>query len=182
MSPLPVKAESATLAQTEKAAASSSLPWQLFSSTSGRYIVDLPGIPEAQTSTSMLLDQELSWHMNAVTLPAIDAADRFEYYLVAYIDIPRSLRYEYSPKALLDAAIATIASDIQDAQLSDTLEIEAIAYWGMPARLLTGAGAGQYVVMTLSMTGDRLYLLLAIDDDLASFEHFFTSFTPIPQG
>jgi hypothetical protein len=71
-------------------------------------------------------------------------------------------------------------NDIQDEQLSATLAIEEIAYWGVPARLLTGQGLGQFVVMNLSTTGDRLYLLLAIDDDIANFEHFFNSFNFIP--
>lgn len=178
--PLKVKAEPTTLAQVETAAASSSLPWQFFSSTPGQYIVDLPGTPEEQTSTSTLLDRELTWHMSGVTVSAVGEADLFEYYLVAYIDIPRGLRYEYSQQELLDAATAMVLDDVQDEQLSETLEIEEIAYWGMPARLLTGEGFGQYVVMNLSTTGDRLYLLLAVDDDLANFEHFFNSFSFIP--
>ena len=178
--PLKAEAEPPTLAQVEEAAASSSLPWQFFSSTAGQYVVELPGTPETQTSTSTLLDRELTWHMNGVTLPAVDEADLFEYYLVAYIDIPRSLRYEYSQKELLDAAIATVVDDIQDEQLSATLAVEEIAYWGVPARLLTGEGLGQYVVMNLSTTGDRLYLLLAIDDDLENFDHFFNSFNFVP--
>jgi hypothetical protein len=178
--PLKVKAEQPTLAQVETAAASSSLPWQFFSSTAGQYIVDLPGTPEAQTSTSTLLDRELTWHMSGITVPAVDEADLFEYYLVAYINIPRSLRYEYSQKEMLDAATAMVLDNVQDEQLSQTLEIEEIAYWGMPARLLTGEGFGQSVAMILSTTGDRLYLLLAIDDDLANFEHFFNSFNFVP--
>ena len=178
--PLKAKAEPPTLAQTEETEAASSLPWQIVSSTAGQYIVELPGMPEEQTSTSTLLDQELTWHMSGVTVPAVGEADLFEYYLVAYLDIPRSLRYEYSQQELLDAATATVLNDIQDDQLSQTLAIEEIAYWGVPARLLTGQGLGQFVVMNLSMTGDRLYLLLAIDDDIANFEHFFNSFNFIP--
>jgi hypothetical protein len=34
--------------------------------------------------------------------------------------------------------------------------------------------------MNLSTTGDRLYLLLAIDDDLENFEYFFNSFSFVP--
>lgn len=178
--PLKVEAEPTTLAQVETAAASSSLPWQFFNSTAGDYVVDLPGTPVEQSSTSPLLERELRWQMSSVTLPAVDEADLFEYYLVAYADIPRGLRYEHSQQELLDAAIATVVSTIQDEQLSATLAIEPIAYWGVPARLLTGEGLGQYVVMNLSTTGDRLYLLLAIDDDVENFEYFFNSFSFIP--
>lgn len=178
--PLKAKAKPPALPQVDIAAASSSLPWQLISSTPGQYIVELPGTPEEQTSTSTLLDRELTWHMSGVTVSAVDESDLFEYYLVAYIDIPRSLRYEYSQKELLDAAMATVLNDFQDEQLRETLAIEEIAYWGIPARLLTGQGLGQFVVMNLSTTGDRLYLLLAIDDDLANFDHFFNSFNFIP--
>ncbi|NJL49892.1 MAG: hypothetical protein HC929_23955 [Leptolyngbyaceae cyanobacterium SM2_5_2] len=77
------------LAQSETAETIASLPWQFFSSTPGRYIVDLPGMATEQTSTSTLLDRELVWHMSAVTVPAIDKTDLFEYYLVADLDIPQ---------------------------------------------------------------------------------------------
>lgn len=176
----PFKANAETSVLSQNPSASSTLPWQFFSSTTGQYIVDLPGTPVEQTSTSVLLDRELRWNMTAVTLPAVDETDLFEYYLVAYIDIPRSLRYEFSQQALLDAATNTIVNDIQDEQLNDSLDVEEISFLGVPARLLTGQGLGQYVVMTLSTTGDRLYLLLAIDDDLANFEHFFNSFNFVP--
>ncbi len=73
-----------------------------------------------------------------------------------------------------------MVSDIQDEQLSTTLAIEAIAFQGLPARLMTAEGLGQFLVATLSTTGDRLYLVLAIDDDQANFEHFFESFSLIP--
>lgn len=178
--PSAAKAETPTLAQQDPAEDRSSLPWAFFNSTAGDYVVDLPGTPVEQSSTSSFLERDLRWQMSSVTLPAVDEADLFEYYLVAYADIPRSLRYEYSQQELLDAAIATVVDDIQDEQLSATLAIEPIAYWGVPARLLTGEGLGQYVVMNLSTTGDRLYLLLAIDDDLENFEHFFNSFSFVP--
>jgi hypothetical protein len=182
--PLAAKAEPPILAQPDTQPEipenSQSLPWEFFNSTAGDYVVDLPGTPVEQSSTSSLLEHDLRWQMDSVTLPVVDEADLFEYYLVAYVDIPRGLRYENSQQELLDAAISTVVNDIEDEQLSSTLEIEPIAFRGVPARLLTGQGLGQSVVMTLSITGDRLYLLLAIDDDLANFEHFFNSFSFVP--
>jgi hypothetical protein len=178
--PLKVKAEQPILAQLENAEASQSLPWQLFSSTPGKYVVDLPGTPEEKTGTSTVLGRELLWHLNEVTIPAIDEADLFEYYLVAYIDIPRGLRYEYSQRELLDSVVTTVVNDIQNEQLNATLETETIAYQGLPARLLTGQGFGQYFATILSVTSDRIYLLLAIDDDQANFEHFYNSFSLVP--
>lgn len=156
------------------------LPWQSFPSTSGNYVVDLPGTPLEQTSTSPLLGRELHWQMAAVTLPAVDESDLFEYYLVAYADIPRSLRYEFSQKELLDAAANSVVNDIQDEQINETLLVEEVAFQGLPSRLMTAEGLGQFWVATLSITGDRLYLVLAIDDDQANFEHFYNSFSVVP--
>jgi hypothetical protein len=121
--PIAAKAETPTLAQQEPAENSSSLPWEFFSSTAGDYVVDLPGTPVEQSSTSSLLERELRWQMSSVTLPAVDEADLFEYYLVAYADIPRSLRYEYSQQELLDAATTTVVNDIQDERLNATLRL-----------------------------------------------------------
>ena len=174
------KAEKAVLAQQETTENSQSLLWQPSSPTAGRYIVDLPGTPVEQTSTSTLLSHELRWHMHSVTLPAVDETDLFEYYLVAYADIPRRLRYEFSQKEVLDAAAMAIVSDIQSEQLSATLSMEEIAFQGLPSRLMTAEGLGQFLAATLTVTGDRLYLVLAIDDDQANFEHFFESFSVVP--
>jgi hypothetical protein len=159
---------------------SQSLSWQMFSSTPGKYVVDLPGTPTKDAGTSSLLERELSWQVNGVTVPAVNEADLFEYYLVAYGDIPRRLRYDYSQKELLDSVVTSVVNDIQDEQLKNTLKTEAIAFQGLPARLLTGQAFGQYFVAILSVTGDRVYLLLAIDDDLDNFEHFYNSFSLIP--
>lgn len=166
--------------QPEVADAVPALPWQFFSSTAGKYVVDLPGSATEETGTSSVLERELRWQMRAVTRPAIDETDLFEYYLVAHADIPRSLRYAYSQKDLLDAVVTSVVNDIQDKQLSTTLKTEEIAYKGLPSRLLTGEGFGQGFVAILSITDDRLYLLLAVDDDPANFEHFYTSFNLIP--
>lgn len=178
--PLKVAAEPILLSQPEFPEDRQLLPWQLSPSTSGNYIVDLPGTPLEQTSTSALLERELRWQMASVTLPAADESDLFEYYLVAYADIPRSLRYEFSQKELLDAAATSVVNDIQDEQLSATLTIEEVAFQGLPSQLMTAEGLGQFLVATLSTTGDRLYLVLAIDDDQANFEHFYNSFRLIP--
>ncbi len=156
------------------------LPWAMVTSTAGKYVVDLPGTPTAQTSTSPLLERDLQWHMNSVTIPAADDTDLFEYYLVAYADVPRRLHYDFSQKDLLEAATTSVVDDIQDEQLNASLVIEEVAFQGLPARLLTAQGLGQYFVATLSLTGDRFYLLLAIDDDQANFEHFFNSLSLIP--
>ncbi len=179
---LPVKAaaEPVLLSQQATPDDRQGLPWRSFPSTSGNYIVDLPGIPLKQTSISTLLERELHWQMAAVTRPAVNKSDLFEYYLVAYADIPRSLRYEFSQKELLDAAAIRVVNDIRDEQLSATLTIEEIAFQGLPSRLMTAEGLGQFLVATLSMTGDRLYLVLAIDDDQANFEHFYNSFNITP--
>jgi hypothetical protein len=45
---------------------------------------------------------------------------------------------------------------------------------------MSAEGLGQFLVFTLSITGDRLYLVLAIDDDQANFEHFYNSFSLVP--
>ncbi|WP_035984924.1 hypothetical protein [Leptolyngbya sp. KIOST-1] len=82
------RAEQPVLAQQESAENSQALPWQPSSPISGRYLVDLPGTPVEQTGTSTLLNHELRWHMRSVTRPAVDEIDLFEYYLVAYADIP----------------------------------------------------------------------------------------------
>ena len=179
-SPTKADAEPLSLAQAAVENTSQTLPWQMVASTTGKYVVDLPGTPAEQTSTSSLLERNLQWQMSSVTIPAVDDADLFEYYLVAYADVPRSLRYEFSQKELLDAATTSVVNDIQDEQLNDTLVIEEVAFQGLPARLLTAQGLGQYFVATLSLTGDRLYLLLAIDDDQANFEHFFNSLSLVP--
>jgi len=179
-SPVKALAEQPFLAQTPLEVSGQPLPWQVVTSTEGKYVVDLPGTPTEQTSTSTLLERDLRWHMGAVTLPAMNDTDLFEYYLVAYADVPRSLRYEFSQRELLEAAAASIVNDIHDQQLNDTLVIEEIAFQGLPAQLLTAQGLGQYLVATLSLTGDRFYLLLAIDDDQANFEHFFNSLSLVP--
>jgi hypothetical protein len=178
--PLKAAAEPALLSQQETSDDRQLLPWQSSPSTSGNYIVDLPGSPLEQASTSPLLERELHWQMTSVTLPAADESDLFEYYLVAYADIPRSLRYEFSQKELLDAAATQVVNDIQDEQLSATLAIEEVAFQGLPSRLMTAEGLGQFLVATLSITGDRLYLVLAIDDDQANFQHFYNSFSVVP--
>jgi hypothetical protein len=179
-SPTKAAAEQSPPAQSAVEDVDQTLPWQLVASTTGKYVVDLPGTPAEQTSTSSLLERDLEWHMSSVTLPAINDTDLFEYYLVAYADVPRSLRYEFSQKELLDAATTRVVNDIQDEQLNESLVIEEVAFQGLPARLLTAQGLGQYFVATLSLTGDRLYLLLAIDDDQANFEHFFNSLSLVP--
>jgi len=179
-SPVKALAEQPFLAQTPLEVSGQPLPWQVVTSTEGKYVVDFPGTPTEQTSTSTLLERDLRWHMSAVTIPAIDDADLFEYYLVAYADVPRSLSYEFSQRELLEAAAASIVNDIQDQQLNDTLVTEEIAFHGLPAQLLTAQGLGQYFVATLSLTGDRFYLLLAIDDDQVNFEHFFNSLSLVP--
>jgi hypothetical protein len=178
--PLAAKAEQPILAQQEALENGQSLPWEFFNSTAGNYVVELPGSPVEQSGTSSLLEQELSWQMNSVTVPAATETDLFEYYLIAYADIPRRLRYEYSQQELLDAAGISVVNDIQDEQLNETLTMEEIAFHGLPARLMTAEGLGQYFVTILSITGDRLYLQLAIDDDEENFEHFFESFNLIP--
>ena len=159
---------------------SQSFPWQIFSSTPGKYVIDLPGTPAKQTGTITLMGQELSWQLNGVTVPAVNEADLFEYYLVAYSDIPRKLRYDYSQKELLDSVVTRVVNDIQDKQLKTSLQTKEIAFQGLPSRLLTGQGFGQYFTAILSITGDRVYLLLAIDDDVDNFEHFYNSFSLIP--
>jgi hypothetical protein len=179
-SPTKAAAEPPPLAQATVENTRQTLPWQMVASTAGKYVVDLPGTPAEQTSTSSLLERDLQWQMSSVTIPAVDDADLFEYYLVAYADVPRSLRYEFAQKELLDAATTSVVDDIQDEQLNESLVIEEVAFQGLPARLLTAQGLGQYFVATLSLTGDRLYLLLAIDDDQANFEHFFNSLSLIP--
>jgi hypothetical protein len=178
--PLQATAEPLLLSQQQPSEDRQLLPWQSSPSTSGNYIVDLPGPPLEQTSTSPLLERELRWQMASVTLSAVDESDLFEYYLVAYADIPRSLRYEFSQKELLDAAADRVANDIQDEQISATLTVEEIAFQGLPSRLMTAEGWGQFLVATLSIAGDRLYLVLAIDDDQANFEHFYNSFSVVP--
>lgn len=178
-----VIAEQTTSPQSEVTAANeavTSLPWQFFASTPGKYVVDLPGTPAEETGTSLLLERELRWQMSTVTRPAMDEGDLFEYYLVAHADIPRILSYEHSQKDLLDAVVTSVIEDIQDEQLNDTLNTDAIAFRGLPARLLTGKGLGQGFVAILTLTGDRVYLLLAIDDDPANFEHFYSSFSLVP--
>lgn len=173
-------AEQLPIAQASGEEMGQALPWQIVTSTAGKYVVELPGMATEQTSTSPLLERDLQWHMSSVTVPAADDTDLFEYYLVAYADVPRSLRYHFSQKELLEAATASIVDDIQDEQLNESLVIEAVAFQGLPARLLTAQGLGQYFVATLSLTGDRFYLLLAIDDDQANFEHFFNSLSLVP--
>lgn len=175
-----VGAETTSPTQPSNTKNSQSLSWQMFSSTSGKYVVDFPERPAKETGTSTLLERELSWQLNGVTVPAVDEADLFEYYLVAYGDIPRRLRYDYSQKELLDSVVTSVVNDIQDEQLKTTLKTEEIAFQGLPSRLLTGKGFGQYFVAILSVTDDRVYLLLAIDDDLDNFEHFYNSFRLIP--
>jgi hypothetical protein len=175
-----VGAETTSPTQPSNNENSQSLSWQMFSSTSGKYVVDLPGTPAKETGTSTLLERELSWQLNGVTVPAVNETDLFEYYLVAYSDIPRRLRYDYSQKELLDSVVTSVVNDIQDEQLKTTLKTEEIAFQGLPSRLLTGQGFGQYFVAILSVTGDRVYLLLAIDDDSENFEHFYNSFSLIP--
>jgi hypothetical protein len=177
---LPLVAAEPPTPQAETVANRQSLSWQPAPSTAGKFVVDLPGTPTEQTSISSLLEREVTWHMTAVTVPAIDETDLFEYYLVAYADVPRSLRYEFSQKELMDAAAASVVADIEDEQLQQTLAVEEIAFQGLPSRLMTGEGLGQFFAATLSLTGDRLYLLLAIDDDQANFEHFYDSFCFIP--
>lgn len=81
---------------------SQGLPWQTFSSTTGRYLVDFPGTPIEQTGSSTLLGYDLHWHMNSVTLPAVDETDVFEYYMVAHIDLPRGLPYKFSQQEIKD--------------------------------------------------------------------------------
>ncbi len=180
LSPTKAVAEHPPLAQAAVEDMGQTLPWQMVASTAGKYVVDLPGTPAEQTSTSSLLERDLQWQMSSVTIPAVDDADLFEYYLVAYADVPRSLRYEFAQKELLDAATTSVVDDIQDEQLNESLVIEEVAFQGLPARLLTAQGLGQYFVATLSLTGDRLYLLLAIDDDQTNFEHFFNSLSLVP--
>jgi hypothetical protein len=175
-----VEAQPTSSTQPTNTENSQSLSWQMFSSTPGKYVVDLPGTPTKDTGTSTLLERELSWQLNGVTVPAVNEADLFEYYLVAYSDIPRRLRYDHSQKELLDSVVTSVVNDIQDEQLKTTLKIEEIAFQGLPSRLLTGQGFGQYFVAILSITGDRVYLLLAIDDDSDNFEHFYNSFSLIP--
>lgn len=174
------EAEPPVLAQVENTELSESLPWELFSPTAGKYVIDLPGNPEQQIGTSTILDRELEWNVNSVLVSAIDEVDLFEFYLVAYIDIPRKLRYEFSQKELLDATVASIIQDIEDEQISSTLEIEEIAFQGLPSRFLTAQGFGQYFAVNVSITDDRVYLLLGIDDDAANFEHFYNSFSLVP--
>jgi hypothetical protein len=178
--PTQAAAEPPPLAQAAVDDRGQTLHWQLVNSTAGKYVVDLPGTPVEQTSTSSLLERDLQWHMSSVTIPAVDDTDLFEYYLVAYADVPRSLRYGFSQKDLLDAATTSVVNDIQDEQLNESLVIEAVAFQGLPSRLLTAQGLGQYFVATLSLTGNRFYLLLAIDDDQANFEHFFNSLSLVP--
>ncbi len=175
-----VEAEPTAPKQSTNTENSQSLPWEMFSSTPGKYVIDLPGMPKKDTGTSNLLEQELNWQLNGVTVPAVDETDLFEYYLVAYADIPRRLRYDYSQKELLDSVVTSVINDIEDEQLKTTLETEEIAFQGLPSRLLTGEGFGQYFVAILSITGDRIYLLLAIDDDAENFKHFYDSFSLIP--
>lgn len=177
-----IKAEQSTsiLAQVDNAENSESLPWQVFSSTSGRFVVDLPGESLEQNSTSILLERELTWHMNAAVSLAVDESDLYEYYLVAYVDLPRGLRYNYSQKELLDAMADQIVNDIEDEEIKRTLVQEEIAFHGLPSRLMTAQGLGQYFAAILSITDNRMYLLLAIDDDEANFEHFYNSFSLVP--
>jgi hypothetical protein len=131
--PLKAAAEPALLSQQESFEDRQLLPWQSSPSTSGNYIVDLPGTPLEQASTSPLLERELRWQMASVTLPAVDESDLFEYYLVAYADIPRSLRYEFSQKEVLDAAATSVVNDIQDERLNETLAIEEVVFQGLPS-------------------------------------------------
>ncbi len=180
LSPVKTAAEAPPIAQSALENTGQTLPWKLVTSTPGKYVVDLPGTPAEQISTSPLLERNLQWHMSSVTIPAVDDKDLFEYYLVAYADVPRSLRYNFSQKQLLDAATTSVVNDIKDDQLSTTLTVEEVAFQGLPSRLLTARGLGQYFVATLSLTGDRLYLLLAIDNDQANFERFFNSLSLVP--
>lgn len=178
--PFSIKAEQFILSQVEISEDGQSLPWQVFSSTSGRYVVDLPGDPLEKTSSSNLLERELTWHMNEVVSLAVDESDLYEYYLVAYVDLPRGLRYEYSQKELLDTMADQIVNDIEDEEIKQTLAQEEVAYHGLPSRLMTAQGLSQYFAAILSITGDRFYLLLAIDDDEANFERFYDSFSLVP--
>lgn len=156
------------------------LPWQQLSSDSGRYLVDLPGSPVRDTATSVLLNQELQWQINSVTTTTTDDTDLFEYYFIAYADLPRSLSYQYSQETILNAAVAEVTENIQAPDIRTTFTDEPIAYNGLPSRLMTAEGYGQYVISSLSITGDRLYLLIAVDDDIQNFTHFFDSVIFVP--
>lgn len=183
---LPAIAQTQPVPQTQPETATATqptLPWQLVTSTSGRFLVELPGTPEANTGTLTVLNTELTWHTTAVTLPTVDSpegSDLFEYYMVAYADLPRRLTYEHSQKSILDAVVANLVAELDNAEIRQTLQVEEVAFKGLPARFLTADCFEQFCVGGIAITGDRLYLALAIDDQRESFEHFFESliFTP----
>jgi hypothetical protein len=183
---LPALAEMAPLPQAKQDTppdAQPILPWQLVTSTPGRYLVELPGPPEEKTSTTPLLGVELNWFTHSVTIPTVDepdGVDLFEYYMVSYADLPRELSYEYSQKEILDAMVAQLIDELEDDEIRATLETEAVAFKGLPARVMTADCFEQFCVGGIALTPDRLYVALAIDDDLESFDYFFESLTFIP--
>ena len=167
-------------AQSAEDTASTFETWIPFSTTSGGYYAEFPVQPDPKTSTSELLDTELTWQMQLAASKAETEEDLPEVYMVAYADLPKQMTYFNSQKDILDAAVTAVIEGIESQQLKDTLEVEEKAYNGLPTRVLTGEGLGQFVVAGLSITGDRLYLMLALDDDSESFLHFFQTLSFVP--
>lgn len=184
--PPPTSAEIAPFSQTKQDTAPDEqpkLPWQLVTSTPGRYLVELPGTPQEETSTTPLLNTELNWVTTAVTIPTVDepdGVDLFEYYMVSYAYLPPQLSYKYSQEEILDAAVAQVVEELDDDEIRQTLSIEAVAFKGLPSRLMTADCFEQFCVGGIALTSDRLYVILAIDDDLESFDYFFESLTFLP--
>ncbi len=123
--------------------ASAPLEWQLFSSTEGRFQVQMPGIPLDETQTIDFL---------SLYVASLEASrDRF---LVAYADYPREVVDRQDPTPILQGVQQGFVSRIQGEVLAER-SVNLSGYPGREIRYQTASGGEG--VARFYLVEERLY-------------------------
>lgn len=146
--------------------------WQDYTSTIGRYSVELPDRPTQFTSTTEIAEGTLTWQVAEVRISSTEQSGT-EYYLIAYTD----LSVDHLASKNSDEIIQEISDAVMtEGGLEDSIQLqEQVLFHDHPARMVIGAVEDQYWVMVLALINGRLYTSLAFSEQRDHMTHFLDS-------
>lgn len=146
--------------------------WQSYTSTIGRYSVELPVRPTQFTSITEVAEGTLTWQVAEVRIPPSEQRGT-EYYLVAYTDLSTDHLASKNPDEIIQEVSNAVMAE---GGLENSIQLqEKVLFHDHPARMVIGAVEEQYWVMVLSLINGRLYTSLAFSAQRDRMTHFLDS-------
>ncbi|MGV2830117.1 hypothetical protein [Myxosarcina sp. GI1(2024)] len=165
---LPLKSETLLQAKTNGLTKDlvSQDDWQLWTSESGLFSIQMPERPEEQTKETRILGNPTNWTLFKLNQDS-------DVYAVAYLDLTEEV-LERGAQDTLESLKNAILSPLGLQELD--LRGRRIELNNYPGREFLGIQSGKVTTVRLYLVGQRLYGLVAASDTTAKINQFLNSF------